>query len=115
MFVGVEKGLVILALESRRHEALITCSAAERLVEALRKAAGLLDGLIPPKVLGEAWGCQVESYDGYVAFKFDPPTVGAPKRVPLPALMALKLADLIEFKMQQAKYKMRFAFTNGAN
>ena len=110
MLVGIEKGLVVLVLASRTRDTLLKCADAEKLVHALRKAAALLEGAIPPKKLGQVWDIFVESYDGFVAMRFTSSLDGVQKRVPMPTAIALKLADQIEFKMQQAKYKMRFTF-----
>jgi hypothetical protein len=110
--VSAESGLVVLDLCGRRREVLLPCDVALRLAEAIEAAAKVAETELAVST-GSPWGCKVESYDGFVALRFDPPTVGNPETVPLPPDVARKLADLIRFKEQQAEYKMRFVFQGG--
>jgi hypothetical protein len=111
--VGAESGLVVLDLCGRRREVLLPCDVALRLAEAIDGAAKIAESEPAPLSRGEVWGCKVESYDGFVALRFDPPTVGNPSAVPLTPAAARWLADSIRFKEQQAEYKMRFVFQGG--
>lgn len=109
MTVSHDRDRVYLGLTGRRRDVLLDCGAAEELVDQLRRRADLA-AREPKRLHTEAWGCRVESYDGFVALRFTPPCVGAIDRVPLSPDAARQLADLVEFKSQQARYKMRFAF-----
>lgn len=109
MTVSQDKDRVVLGLTGRRRDVLLDCGAAEELVHQLRGRAAKVE-LGPPTLVTEIWGATVESYDGFVALRFSPPGVGGIDRVRLTADMARKLADLVEFKAQQARFKMRFVF-----
>lgn len=91
-------------------------ASAEKLVDVLRAAANSADKNALAGDLavmrGERWSCRVESYDGFVAVRFFSPGPGHPDRVPLTADAARRLADRVEFKKQQAAYRMRFVFTS---
>lgn len=101
---------VMVVLTERRRDVLLTCSNAEKLCYNLRNAAALAELSLPQPPLGQTWGVLVESFDGYVAIRLTPPFVGAPDRMPMTPDAARKLADLIDFKKQQAAYRMRFTF-----
>ena len=97
---------MLLCASAGRRDVLLSCADAEKLVEALRVASRQAELGHPSLYRAEPWQCMVESYDGLVALRFSRPA----KRVPLPALVARRLADHIEFKKQQAAYRMRFVF-----
>ena len=89
---------------------LLRCKDADTLVETLRSFAGYAEKQPPTIVKGEWWQVFVESYDGFVVIRFWGPEVGYPERVPMPADVARKFADWVEFKGQQARYKMQLKF-----
>jgi hypothetical protein len=105
--VRQEADKVIIDLNGRRYDILMTCPQAEEFAYHLEQAASAAD--LHPKslVAGEQWGANVESYDGKVAIRFYPPHVGAPERVPLPAAAARKLAKVVREKESWARHKMR--------
>lgn len=108
------KDRVVLDLCSKRRDVLLTCGEAENLKHALRSAAVLAERSVDKELYrGEVWNIRVESYDGKVAIRVDPPTIGSVDRVLLPVEVAVRLADLIQFKTQQAAYKMRFTRVTG--
>lgn len=104
---------VVIDLGGRRRDLLMSCGAAEEFENALRQKASEAERAPPELVKGEVWGARVESYDGYVCVRFTPPLGGNPTKVPLPPAAARRMADLVQFKRQQAAYKMRFEFRNG--
>ena len=108
--VGHEEDLVVIDLCGRRRDVLMSCGEAERFAVALEKNAALAELGDPALVRGEPWEAKVESYDGAVAVRFYPPTVGAPERVRMPAAVARAMAARVRFKAQQAAYRMRFVF-----
>jgi hypothetical protein len=110
LHVDVEGDRVVIDLCGRRRDVLLGCGDAERLARGLRAGADRARRAPPELARGERWDARVESYDGFVALRFLPPAVGAPGRVPLTPAAAEKLADLVDFKRQQAAYKMRFVF-----
>lgn len=110
--VDVQDDLVILHLTNRRTDVLLTCAAAEELTRQLRAKAAIAEHGKLTLVKGERWEIKTQSYDGFVAIRFFPPTVGAITRVPLPPRIARALADDIEFKFSQAKHMIRFTFAN---
>jgi hypothetical protein len=110
--VGAESGLVVLDLCGRRREVLLPCDVAVRLAEAIEAAAIFAATEPAPLSRGEVWGCQVESYDGLVALRFDPPSAGSPSTVPLTPAAARWLADSIRFKEQQAEHRLRLVVRN---
>lgn len=105
--VFAENDRVIIDLCGRRRDVLLKCDAALRLAETLdARADDAAQG--PASVFhGEQWGCRVESYDGTVALRFSPPSVGNPERVPLPAAAARQLAGVIRDKESWARHRMR--------
>ena len=112
MTVSQERDRVVLGLNGRnRRDVFLKCDEAERLVHQLRGRATLAEKA-PQTLCTEIWGLAVESYDGFVALRFAPPFVGRYDRVRLTADTARKLADLVEFKTQQARFKVRFVFAD---
>jgi len=106
--VTIDGDAVLLLVE--RRDSLLSCGQAEELAVQLRLKAQSAR-LNPPRLFrGQPWGAQVQSFDGYVALRFNPPEPGPVKRVPLPAAIAEKLADQLDFTRQQAAFKMRFEF-----
>lgn len=104
---------VWLDLGGRKRDVLLTCAAAEAFARGLEGAAALA-GAEPPGLFGgEWWGVRVESFDGFVALRFDPPEVGAPGRVPLSVAAARKLAGLVRDKAAWARHKMRLVIRAG--
>ena len=103
---------VMILLPSKRRDVLLTCGEAEKFVEALEQFADTADRGRPTLVRGERWEVGVQSYDGYVAVRFLPPSPGYVDRVPLPPAVARALAERVRFKSQQAAYRMRFEFGN---
>jgi len=103
---------VLILLDGRRRDVLLSCAAAEEFAQALRRFAATAELETPELIRGETWEIGVQSYDGYVAVRFHPPTPGNPRRVPLPPAVARALADRTMFKAQQAAYRMRLQFTN---
>lgn len=113
MQVFQEKDRVILDLGRRATDVLFSWKEGEKLMETLRNMADFADEWAKtgkPTIVTQVWACKVQSYDGLVAVRFHAPMVGVPSRIPLPAGSARKLADAIEFSLQQAAYKMRFEF-----
>jgi hypothetical protein len=105
--VEVEQDRVVIDLGGRRRDLLLSCSQAYALADGLDAAAAFALAEAPALALGESWGVQVESYDGLVAVRFDPPHVGAPERVPMTPQAARKVAEMVRFKASQAEHKMR--------
>ena len=110
MTVAQEGDKVMLGLQGRRFDVLLSCAQAERFAEALELAANGAEREPPSLIQGEPWECKIVSYDGMVGIRFFPPIVGAPNRVPLTASVARQLAGRVTFNMQQAKHKMAFEF-----
>ena len=108
--VFAENDWVVVDLGSRRRDALLACGDAHGLAAALRHFAAQAEKAAPTLARGERWECKVQSYDGFVALRLFPPHVGAPSRVRLPPAAARALADRVEFKAQQAAYKVTFRF-----
>lgn len=108
--VTVEGDKVVLLLPGRRRDVLLSCGEAERLVLEVGSRVPTAESAPPSVYRGEVWDVRVESYDGYVALRFIPPSPGFPDRVPLPPAAARKLCEIVTFKRQQAAYKMRFVF-----
>ena len=109
--VRTNRDRVILDLHGRRDTSAMTWKTGERFVETLRKCADEADewtGL--PTICTGVANVFIQSHDGQVWLRFTMPTIGNPERVPMPADAARKLADQIEFKLQQAAYRMRFEF-----
>jgi hypothetical protein len=104
--VSQDRDRVVLGLTGRKRDVLLDCGAAEELVWQLRGRAAKAEKE-PPTLCTEIWGVQVESYDGFVALRFAPPFVGRYDKVRLTADTARRLADLVEFKAQQARWKCR--------
>lgn len=104
--VTAEAGLVVIDLCGRRRDVLLSCDAARATAASLERAADAAD-MIPTLFRGEMWNCDVESYDGYVAMRFDPPEVGSPSRVPMPPVAARRMAELIRDKESWARHKAR--------
>lgn len=112
-----ERDRIILDLGERRYDSLIDWRDIDRLVETLRARADDADDYLqanPPTIATGIWDAAIESYDGFVAMRFSPPFVGASSLVPLTPPAARKLADHVEFKGQQAAYKMRFVIDGDA-
>lgn len=101
---------VIVDLSGHHRDILLSCSQAGTLCAALCAAANGAELATPEIVKGDAWLVNVESYDGYVAIRFHPPTPGYPARVPIPFAAARQLASRISFKSRQAAHKMRLVF-----
>jgi len=102
---------VIIDLCARKYDVLLSVDDAEKLAEALEKHAATA-ALEPPELVkGEQWNARVESYDGLVAIRFFPPTIGAVNKVPLPATAAEKMASVIRDKASWAKHKMRLVIS----
>ncbi len=105
--VSYEADKVIIDLGGRRRDVLLYCAAAEELEHALRAAADLAEKELPTPVRGERWGLHVESFDGMVAMRFDPPLGVTKVWVPMPFKVARRVADMVKFKREQAEHKMR--------
>jgi hypothetical protein len=105
--VSSEGGRVVIDLGGRRSDLLLSCAQAERFAGALRLAASEAELAPPSLAKGERWACKAESFDGLVAVRFFPPSVGAPERVPLTPEAARALADAVDWKRQQAEHKLR--------
>lgn len=101
-------GSVVLEMNRRKRDHLFGWKLADVIIESLREAANVADQQVAKAKLVLSWEAKVESYDGFVALQFVGPEAGVPKRIPMPPDIARKLADLIEWKSQQAAYKMRF-------
>jgi hypothetical protein len=107
-YVYQEGDKVLLDLKQPVRDILLTCGQAEVLENELRQKADLAELATPEIIKGETWDLKVESYDGLVAIRIIPPFGVRTDRVPLPSAAARKLADMVQFKCQQAAYKMRF-------
>lgn len=105
--VEIEEDRVVIDLGGRRKDVLLPCRQAYALAVGLDEAAALAEAEPPALALGESWGVEVESFDGFVALRFDPPFVGAPERVPMTPAAARRVASVIRMKASQAEHKMR--------
>lgn len=110
--VTQEGDKVVLLLTNRSRDVLLTCAAAFDLTNKIRERAIFAANEPAASYACQHWNVFVESYDGLVALRFTPPEPGPFDHVPMPWAIAEKFADLIEFKAQQAKYKMRFEFSH---
>lgn len=112
--VQYEGDRVIVGLQGRRRDVLLTCGCAEEFAMALRGAANGAENQ-ETSLLTEVWGAKVLSFDGFVAIRFFPPIGTTTTRVPMPAGMARKMADAVDFARQQAAYKLRIKTLNARN
>ena len=107
-----ERDRVILDLCGRLKDVSFNWKIGETLVATLRDRASDAEAWRSANrttICTKMWGLRVESYDGQVFMRFRPPESGL-TRVPLTPEAARTLADKIEFRLQQAAYKMRFEF-----
>lgn len=110
--VSQEYDKVVIDMNGRKRDVLLSCAQAERFEEALIDFAAKAELSTPQLIRGEHWSIRVESFDGMVAIRFNPPYVGNPEKVLIPYQVARELAKLVKLKRQQAEYRMRFVFTN---
>jgi hypothetical protein len=105
--VSHEGDKVVLDLGGRRRDLLLSCAQAERFAGALRRHAAGAERAPPVLARGERWAAKVESFDGLVAVRFFPPSVGAPELVSLTPAAARALADAADWKRSCAEHKLR--------
>lgn len=105
---------VILDLCGRRRDVLLACDDALKLAEALDRHAVDAERAPPEMNRLRPWGVKVESWDGLVNLRLDPPEVGDPDRVPLPAQIARRLAELIREKSSMARVNVSELLVKGA-
>lgn len=105
-----EKDHVIIDLCGSRTEVLLSCDEALRFAEGLDTAAAEAD-LYFPKSLNrlQRWDCYIVSFDGKVALRFTPPSLGLPNRVPMPTAAARAIAERIRYEESFAEYRTRLS------
>lgn len=105
--VHQEGDRVVLDLDGRRRDLLLSPLSALHLAEALEGAAVRAELAEPTLCRGEVWDVFVTSFDRQVALRFTPPLGVTCERVPMPALAARRLADLVRTNANMAGFGLR--------